>query len=340
MTKNMQRILTLLPLFLLTLLPLKAQTSIAGLFPLENSGRLVWNFNAGWRFHLGDVAGAEAKDFNDKSWEVVSTPHTVQLMPAEASGCRNYQGIAWYRKHFVLPKECVGRDVTLHFEAIMGKQTIYINGKKVKEHEGGYLPITISLSDCSVGDDIVIAICADNSDDKTYPPGKKQMTLDFAYHGGIYRDVWLIAKNKVAITDALEENKVAGGGLFVHYANISEKSAEVFVNTEVRNNDSKPHAVIVENSLVYAEGKSQRTKLSLKAGEVKNITQRFLVKNPKLWSPETPYLYHIATRIKEGKQSLDGGITKIGIRSFEFVRTDDAQGRKPGFYLNGKKYHQ
>ena len=340
MTKNMQRILTLLPLFLLTLLPLKAQTSIAGLFPLENSGRLVWNFNAGWRFHLGDVAGAEAKDFNDKSWEVVSTPHTVQLMPAEASGCRNYQGIAWYRKHFVLPKECADRDVTLHFEAIMGKQTIYVNGKKVKEHEGGYLPITISLSDCSVGDDIVIAICADNSDDKTYPPGKKQMTLDFAYHGGIYRDVWLIAKNKVAITDALEENKVAGGGLFVHYANISEKSAEVFVNTEVRNNDRKPHAVIVENSLVYAEGKSQRTKLSLKAGEVKNITQRFLVKNPKLWSPETPYLYHIATRIKEGKQSLDGGITKIGIRSFEFVRTDDAQGRKPGFYLNGKKYHQ
>ena len=340
MTKNMQRILTLLPLFLLTLLPLKAQTSIAGLFPLENSGRLVWNFNAGWRFHLGDVAGAEAKDFNDKSWEVVSTPHTVQLMPAEASGCRNYQGIAWYRKHFVLPKECVGRDVTLHFEAIMGKQTIYINGKKVKEHEGGYLPITISLSDCSVGDDIVIAICADNSDDKTYPPGKKQMTLDFAYHGGIYRDVWLIAKNKVAITDAPEENKVAGGGLFIHYANISEKSAEVFVNTEVRNNDSKPHAVIVENSLVNAEGKSQRTKLSLKAGEVKTITQRFLVKNPKLWSPETPYLYHIATRIKEGKQSLDGGITKIGIRSFEFVRTDDAQGRKPGFYLNGKKYHQ
>ena len=344
MTKNMQRILTLLPLFLLTLLPLKAQTSVAGLFPLENSGRLVWNFNAGWRFHLGDVAGAEAKDFNDKSWEVISTPHTVQLMPAEASGCRNYQGIAWYRKHFVLPKECSGRDVTLHFEAIMGKQTIYVNGKKVKEHEGGYLPITISLSGCSVGEAICIAIKADNSDDKTYPPGKKQMTLDFAYHGGIYRDVWLIAKNKVAITDALEENKVAGGGLFIHYANISEKSAEVFVNTEVRNSDAKPHSVIVENTLVpyiaVAQQQTKQAKLKLAPGETRTITQRFLVKNPKLWSPETPYLYHIATRIKEGKQTIDGGITKIGIRSFEFVRTDDAQGRKPGFYLNGKKYHQ
>ena len=164
-----------------------AQTSVAGLFPLENSGRLVWNFNAGWRFHPGDVKGAEKVDFNDKSWEIVSTPHTVQLMPAEASGCRNYQGIVWYRKHFRLPKECTGRDITLHFEAIMGKQTIYVNGQKVKEHEGGYLPITIPLSG-SVGDDFVIAICADNSDDKTYPPGKKQAQLDFAYHGGIYRE--------------------------------------------------------------------------------------------------------------------------------------------------------
>ena len=340
-------VMGILPFYLFIFLPLNAQTSVAGLFPLENSGRLVWNFNAGWRFHLGDVKDAEMVDFNDKSWKVVSTPHTVQLMPAEASGCRNYQGIVWYRKHFRLPKECAGRDVTLHFEAIMGKQTIYVNGQKVKEHEGGYLPITIPLSG-SVGDDLVVAICADNSDDKTYPPGKKQAQLDFAYHGGIYRDVWLIAKNKVAITDALEENKVAGGGIFVHYANISDTSAEVFVNTEVRNNDSKPHSITVESALTSLAAPvvlsvavaQQQTKLSLKPGEARTITQRFLVKTPKLWSPETPYLYNIATRIKEGKQSLDGGVTRIGIRSFEFVCTDDAQGRQPGFYLNGKKYHQ
>ena len=353
MTNNrwcIKKVIVLLPFCLFTFLPLKAQTSVAGLFPLDNSGRLVWNFNAGWRFHLGDVVGAEKADFNDKSWEVVSTPHTVQLMPAEASGCRNYQGIAWYRKHFCLPRECAGRDVTLHFEAIMGKQTIYVNGQKVKEHEGGYLPITVSLSalGLSAGDDCVVAICADNSDDKAYPPGKKQAQLDFAYHGGVYRDVWLIAKNKVAITDALEENKVAGGGIFVHYANISDKSAEVFVNTEVRNNDSKPYSITIENALTppiapvvpSVAVAQQQTKLSLKPGEARTITQRFLVKSPKLWSPETPYLYHITTRIKEGKQSLDGGVTRIGIRSFEFVRTDDAQGRQPGFYLNGKKYHQ
>ena len=330
----MRRLISFLPLFLLTFLPLKAQTSIAGLFPLENSGRLVWNFNAGWRFHLGDVAQAAQKDFDDKAWEVVSTPHTVQLMPAEASGCRNYQGIAWYRKHFILPDECAGRDAILHFEAIMGKQTIYVNGQKVKEHEGGYLPINVNLTDlgCSAGEECVVAICADNSDDKTYPPGKKQMTLDFAYHGGIYRDVWLIAKSKVAITDAVEEQQVAGGGIFVHYANISERSAEVYVNTEVRNSDDHSRTVTIEQTL-SPSGATVSKRVSLKAGEAKTIVQRFMVKKPHLWSPEDPYLYQIATRIKDGRQSLDGGITRIGIRSFEFRGKD-------GFWLNGKRYHQ
>ena len=315
--------------------------SVAGLFPLEGSGRLVWNFNAGWRFHLGDVTGAEAVNYDDKAWEVVSTPHSVQLMPAEASGCRNYQGIAWYRKHFTLPKETQGRDVTLHFEAIMGKQTIYVNGREVMQHEGGYLPVTLNLTalGCAADDNIIVAVKADNSDDKTYLPGKKQMTLDFAYHGGIYRDVWLIAKSKVAITDAVEENKVAGGGIFVHYANISDKRADVYVNTEVRNSDVRPRTVTVENVLSVAK-LSRSTKITLKPGETHTVTQHFTVKNPQLWSPESPYLYSMATRIREGKQSLDGGVTKIGIRSFEFVRTDDAQGRQPGFYLNGQRYHQ
>ena len=346
---------------LLSCCPAGAQNSVAGLFPLGDSGRKVWNFNAGWLFRLGDVAGAEATDFDDRQWEVVSTPHTVQLMPAEASGCRNYQGVAWYRKHFRLPDDCQGRDVTLHFEAIMGKQTFYVNGREVLRHEGGYLPVTLNLTQLGygVGDNLVVAVKADNSDDKTYPPGKKQMTLDFAYHGGIYRDVWLIAKSKVAITDALEENKVGGGGIFVHYANISEHSADVFVDTEVRNTGSRPRTVTIENALYapsassaaarslaspatppHSAAPTQRTKLRLQPGEARTVTQHFVVRKPCLWSPEAPYLYTLATRIKEGKQSLDGGITRIGIRSFEFVGRDDPRHRQAGFYLNGQRYHQ
>lgn len=103
-------------------------TSVAGLFPVSNQGREVWNFNPNWRFHLGDVLGAERADYDDTSWGVVSTPHSVKLEPAEASGCRNYQGIAWYRKTFIVP----GNRSEIYFEAIMGKQKIYVNGKLAK----------------------------------------------------------------------------------------------------------------------------------------------------------------------------------------------------------------
>ena len=327
-------ILTTLFLALITLASTSTtpDTSIAGFFPLENSGRQIWSFNPEWRFHLGDVPNAEKADFNDSEWEVVSTPHSVKLMPAEASGCRNYQGIAWYRKSFVLPKNTGNQNVELHFEAIMGKQRIYIDGRLVKEHEGGYLPITVNLTQLGIrpGEKHIIAVMTDNSNDKTFPPGKPQYTLDFAYHGGIYRDVWLIAKNKVAITDAIEENKVAGGGIFVHYGTISQQLAEVFVNTEVRNTDQKTRTITVENSI----GAVRKTsKVTLAAGACKTVVQKLIIKHPSLWSPETPYLYRLATRILEGKTALDGGITRIGIRSFEFRGAE-------GFFLNGEKYHQ
>ena len=112
-------------ILLVCLLPVLAQaqmeTSVAGFIPLSGSGRIVYNFNPGWRFHRGDIKGAEAVRFDDTSWQVVSAPHTVELMPAEASGCRNYQGVAWYRKHFVIPQDMKGKEVSLHFEGAMGK---------------------------------------------------------------------------------------------------------------------------------------------------------------------------------------------------------------------------
>lgn len=315
-----------------------AETSVAGFFPLAGSGRQVYNFNTGWRFHRGDVKNAEKTDLNDAGWEVVSTPHTVELMPAEASGCRNYQGVAWYRKRFVVPAEAKGKDIAIHFEAIMGKQKIYLNGKLVKEHVGGYLPVTIDLTalGAHAGDTCQLAVMADNSDDKTFPPGKPQMTLDFAYHGGIYRDVWMISKNKVAITDAVEAEKTAGGGVFVHYDNISAKSADVFVNTEVKNNGSKARTITLETTLTDISGKIIKkisSAVALKVGESKTVNQKITVAQPQLWSPDAPNLYRVNILIKEGKTALDGGSVRIGIRKAEFRGKD-------GFFLNGKPFGQ
>ena len=321
-----------------------AAHSVAGLFPLEGSGRVIYNFNQGWRFYRGDVQGAEALNFDDRQWEVVCAPHTAMLVPNEASGCRNYQGVVWYRKHFTVPADMKGKNVTVYFEAIMGKQNIYVNGKLVKENKGGYLPIIVNLSEADVkaGDDCLIAVMADNSDDKTYPPGKKQTALDFAYHGGMYRDVWLIGKSPIAITDPNEMNQVAGGGIFLHYDNISEKSAKVFINVNVKR-DSPLTLPVREGAITAevvakiktAEGKLLKTlkqKISLKNGEDKTVLLSTTLKTPHLWSPEDPYLYPIEITVTSGGKS-DGGIIKSGIRKAEFRGKD-------GFWLNGKPYGQ
>ncbi len=329
-------------LLLLACLPImgisQTETSVAGLFPLDGSGRLVYNFNLGWRFYKGDVEGAERKNFDDSAWQIVSTPHTVELMPAEGSGCRNYQGIAWYRKKFVVPADLKNKDILIHFEAAMGKQIVYLNGNQVLEHVGGYLPFNVNLSDKGIqaGDSCLIAVMVDNSDDKNFPPGKRQYTLDFTYHGGIYRDVWMIAKSSIGITDVIDENRVARGGIFVHFDQISEKSADVYVNTEVKNKSNCARIVTVETTLADSQSipmKKVSKNLTLKPGEIRTIIQKIVVKNPHLWSPESPYLYRVQSRIKSGREALDGGITRVGIRSFAFDS-------KVGFKLNGKPYGQ
>ncbi|WP_302606991.1 glycoside hydrolase family 2 protein [uncultured Duncaniella sp.] len=314
------------------------EISVAGFMPLGDSGRQIYDFNSGWRFHLGDVTDGGAVALDDSAWEVVSTPHSVQLMPAEASGCRNYQGVAWYRKHFIVPEETAGKDVALHFEGIMGKQKIYVNGKEVKDHLGGYLPVMVSLTESGVkpGEECVVAVMADNSDDKDFPPGKKQHSLDFAYHGGIYRDVWMIAKSPVSITDAIEADRVAGGGVFVHFDNVSGKGADVNVSTDVANNGTATRKVTVETSLIDPKGRLVRkvsSPVSVKSGETRTVAQSIHVKNPELWSPDSPSLYRVESRIKDGKSSIDGGVTRVGIRTFEF------DGDK-GFILNGKPFGQ
>ena len=334
-----RRIVTMICLLAMAVSGSFAAHSVAGLFPLEGSGRVIYNFNQGWRFYRGDVQGAEALNFDDRQWEVVCAPHTAMLVPNEASGCRNYQGVVWYRKHFTVPADMKGKNVTVYFEAIMGKQNIYVNGKLVKENKGGYLPIIVNLSEADVkaGDDCLIAVMADNSDDKTYPPGKKQTALDFAYHGGMYRDVWLIGKSPIAITDPNEMNQVAGGGIFLHYDNISEKSAEVFINVNVAScqvSRSSAMATVIAK-IKTAEGKLLKTlkqKISLKPGENKTAFLSTTLKNPHLWSPEDPYLYPIEITVTSGRES-DGGIIKSGIRKAEFRGKD-------GFWLNGKPYGQ
>lgn len=310
--------------------------STAGFFRLDNSGREVYSMNPAWRFHKGAVEGAETKEFNDKDWTVVSLPDGIEYLPTEASGCINYQGEVWYRKHFMPDAALKGKKLFLHFEAIMGKSKVFVNGKLLTEHFGGYLPVIVDVTDVlDWNGDNVIAVWADNSDDPSYPPGKAQDVLDYTYFGGIYRDCWLIAHNNVFITDPNYENEVAGGGLFVAFGKVSDALAEVQLKIHVRNATKNPFSGRVEYMLLQPDGTEVARlsdKIQVKAGRATTVSDRMPVKQPMLWTPSTPTLYNLLVRVldKEGNV-IDGYRRRIGIRSIEFKGKD-------GFYLNGRPY--
>ena len=310
--------------------------STAGFFRLDNSGREVYSMNPAWRFHKGAVEGAETKEFNDKDWTVVSLPDGIEYLSTEASGCINYQGEVWYRKHFTPDAALKGKKLFLHFEAIMGKSKVFVNGKLLTEHFGGYLPVIADVTDVlDWNGDNVIAVWADNSDDPSYPPGKAQDVLDYTYFGGIYRDCWLIAHNNVFITDPNYENEVAGGGLFVAFGKVSDALAEVQLKIHVRNATKNPFSGRVEYMLLQPDGTEVARlsdKIQVKVGRATTVSDRMPVKQPMLWTPSTPTLYNLLVRVldKEGNV-IDGYRRRIGIRSIEFKGKD-------GFYLNGRPY--
>jgi len=310
--------------------------STAGFFRLDNSGREVYSMNPAWRFHKGAMEGAETKEFNDKDWTVVSLPDGIEYLPTEASGCINYQGEVWYRKHFMPDAALKGKKLFLHFEAIMGKSKVFVNGKLLTEHFGGYLPVIVDVTDVlDWNGDNVIAVWADNSDDPSYPPGKAQDVLDYTYFSGIYRDCWLIAHNNVFITDPNYENEVAGGGLFVAFGKVSDALAEVQLKIHVRNATKNPFSGRVEYMLLQPDGTEVARlsdKIQVKAGRATTVSDRMPVKQPMLWTPSTPTLYNLLVRVldKEGNV-IDGYRRRIGIRSIEFKGKD-------GFFLNGRPY--
>lgn len=312
--------------------------STAGFFKLDGTGREVYNMNAAWRFYKGAAPQASQTDFDDRSWSVVSLPHGIEYLPTEASGCVNYQGEVWYRKHFSLPDSLAGKKLFLHFEAIMGKSKVWINGHLLNEYFGGFLPVIGEITPfINREGENLIAVCADNSDDPSYPPGKFQNVLDFTYAGGIYRDCWLIAHNDLFITDPNYEQQVAGGGLFVAYDAVSEASADVLLNVQLRNARRQNFSGKVLYELYDKTGKRVSTlsrPFTIGADTTVIVSGKMVLKHPLLWSPETPDLYqlHVLVQDRRGK-TVDGYRRRIGVRSFEFKGQD-------GFWLNGKPYEQ
>ena len=292
------------------------------------------NFNENWFFtitgnsKLLDKNYLETSDFSN--WDAVILPHTPKLEPKIVNN--QWQGISWYSKKFTLSDAMQHKKLFLKFEAAMNIAEVWINNKKLIKHQGGYLPFVIDFTEIALFDtENTVHVKLNNKDNPITGP-KPLKSLDFNTYGGIYRNVWLIAKNPLHITDPIFTNQVASGGVFVSYPKVSKEEAIIKVQTHIKNENSSKQSFLIKNTLLKNENKIISTKsemYQLGKNQDHQFTSNLLLKNPELWSPDSPNLYHLKTEISLNGKIIDREITRIGIKTIKFIGQD--------FYLNHKK---
>jgi beta-galactosidase len=300
--------------------------------------RTIQNFNTHWAFYRADLPHAEAVDYNDKDWYAVTVPHVMRLEKKHNGGNQVYQGIGWYRRYFKVPSSFKNKRLTICFDGVQMNCDVFLNGEKVGTHNGGYMGFVVDITNKVKFDgDNVLAVRVSNLNDPKTPPGKPQEKLDFNYYGGIYRDVKLIATNKVYISDPLEANKIAGGGLFVTYPKVTKQMAEVAIKTHVVNDLVKEQNVKLVTIIKDKNNKEVgRSVASNSFQREQEFTQTIPINNPSLWHPDHPYLYHVVSSVYVDDKLVDDKITNIGIRTISFT---SPSGKADGFYINGEKLY-
>lgn len=136
------------------------------LFPVsgQSNNREKYNFNPGWLLYIGDTPGAERTDFSDENWKKITLPRAFnedEAFKVHIWGMTDT--IAWYRKHFRLPKTAKGKKVFIEFEGVRQAADFYLNGKHIGLHENGVMAVGFDLTPfLNFGGENVIALRTDN----------------------------------------------------------------------------------------------------------------------------------------------------------------------------------
>lgn len=322
-------------------------------FHPASAARLDFSFDHDWQFFRPrqDAAASSPAAFGnavpfppDAVWEAVTLPHSVRLEPRDVSGCRNYQGICWYRRNFVVKPEWGSRILYLNFQGAMQVADLWLNGSHLTTHFGGYIPFTVDISKTVRFDrENELVVRLDNSDNPEVPPGKPQNELDFVYFGGLYRSVQLQVLHRLHITDPILADKVAGGGIFITYPTVATAESTVQVKTDILNETDELRNCSVTQELIGLDGEMVATAKQdarIMAHDSKALVQEILVRNAKLWHPDDPQLYWLRTSISENGQVTDEQWTRIGIRSIRFDKSRGLSINGEPFFSIGANRHQ
>ncbi|MEO5682953.1 MAG: beta-galactosidase GalB [Chitinophagaceae bacterium] len=297
-------------------------TSLQIKIAAQQGSRSVTSFNSNWKFHLGNLKGADEESLPDTAWRKVQLPHdwSIELpfdssSPTGTGGGALRGGLGWYRKTFIVPTSSKGKNVFIDFDGVYCNSEVFINGHSLGSRPNGFISFRYNLTPYLKfnNQSNTIAVKVDNS---------RQPNARWYSGSGIYRNVWLVTTGHVYVDH---------WGSHIETPVVTDKSATVSITTRLINSSQSKEPVSITTTLYNQAGGIAAVHVlkNVSVSNKKEIEQTFRLSSPARWSVDDPYLYKVVTRIVSNGKVVDDYTSNFGIRSFLFDVNN-------GFSLNGK----
>ena len=274
--------------------------------------RTVYNFNTKWAFSKEAI---DVPNVMPEKWYWVNLPHTWNDIDGQDGGNDLYRGTAYYAKELEKMELPQGDQYFLEFQGANSSATVYVNGKKLAHHDGGYSTWRVNITDVLEDKNLFVVEVDNAQNDRVYP-----QNADFTFYGGLYRDV-----NIIAVNNSHFDLEYYGGPGIKVTPEVIGADAKVAVEVFVKNTTENQRLTYIlkdreGNAVAQRETVASETEVT------------FDIENVHLWhGKKDPYLYTAEVYLKEDTEILDNVSTRFGCRTFEI----DPQ---RGFILNGEEY--
>lgn len=312
-------------------------------------------FDRDWTFHY---APAETRDdrlalADDSRWTAIALPHTWSVYEttrevhpfirdaSERDDPYWWYGWGWYRKRFSLKPIAAGKLVAIEFDGVQKHSFIFLNGKLVGEHKGGFTSFSIDLTPYLKPGENVLAVAVSNrrDDPARIPP----MTAgNWNVYGGIYRSARLVLRETLHIPyQGAADHE---GGTYITTPLVTSARATAQIKTHVKNAGRTSANATLTTKIIDPSGAiiaTLRDTHTLAAGANYAFEQSATVAQPKLWSPESPSLYRVETALESNGKITDTQQSPLGFRWFKWnseQRTLELNGKL--IRIHGTNRHQ
>jgi beta-galactosidase len=300
---------------------------------VKSPPRVEQNFSTGWLYVARDVRNGERPDLDDHSFQQVSVPHANILTPAETFDPDMFRFVSWYRKHFQPDPTWKNKLVRLRFQGVMTIADVYLNGRHLATHKGGYTPFEVDLAPgLQFGKENIIAVRVDSRIQPHVPPeGTPEISPSGLYFfasrghlarlapkmygyylfGGIQRDVELRVSDRLHIEDVYYVTKRirpdAALSATIHIRNDRSAPTESSVRVRIRDREGQEVAAAAAN-------------VKLASGEARDVPLEIdPIRNAKLWDPDHPNRYVAEAELSDSSGATDREATWIGIRQIDWT---------------------